>query len=230
MESDDRPLIMSNNDEQRRHHMVDRQIAARGISDPQVLEAMRTVPRELFVPGAEQPYAYDDAPLPIGAGQTISQPYIVAYMIEALQLDKTDKVLEIGAGSGYAAAVLAEIVTHVYAIERIPDLAAMAAANLERAGYRNVEIRNADGTLGWPEAAPFDAILVSAGAPEKPKVLMDQLTAGGRMIVPVGRHPSEQRLIRITRRGPTEFTEERLTHVRFVPLIGAAAWTDGNAP
>jgi protein-L-isoaspartate(D-aspartate) O-methyltransferase len=221
---------MSDDDQEPRNRMVERQIAARGITAARVLDAMRTVRRELFVPEAERGYAYNDAPLPIGAGQTISQPYIVAYMIEALELESADKVLEIGAGSGYAAAVLAEIVAQVYAIERIGDLAEMARSNLERAGYANVEVHHADGTLGWPEAAPFDAILVSAGAPERPRALMSQLAEGGRMVVPVGAHPSEQRLVRITRTGPETFAEERLAHVRFVPLIGSEAWNDGEAP
>lgn len=221
---------MSDDLQRRRHRMVELQIEARGISDPQVLEAMRTVPRELFVRDTDEPLAYADSPLPIGSGQTISQPFIVAYMIEALKLKKTDKVLEIGAGSGYAAAVLAEIVARVCAIERIAELAATAAANLERAGYANVEVRNADGTLGWPEAAPFDAILVSAGAPDKPQTLLDQLAQNGRMVVPIGRRPGGQHLVRFTRRGPNEITEERLEQVRFVPLIGAEAWSDGNAP
>jgi len=221
---------MTNHYAELRNRMVERQIAARGITDARVLDAMRAVRRELFVPDTERGYAYDDAPLPIGAGQTISQPYIVAYMMEALELESADKVLEIGAGSGYAAAVLAEIVEQVYAIERIADLAEMARSNLEHAGYTNVEVRHADGTLGWPEAAPFDAILISAGAPETPRVLRSQLAEGGRMVVPVGSHPSEQRLVRITRTGPDTFAEERLAHVRFVPLIGSEAWNDGETP
>lgn len=204
--------------------MVERDIVARGVTDPLVVSAMRNVPRELFVPEAEASSAYVDAPLPIGAGQTISQPYIVAYMIAAMRLRRGGRVLEIGAGSGYAAAVLAEIADEVFAIERIEVLAEMARDNLARAGYTQVLVRHGDGTQGWPEAAPFDGILVSAGAPTVPQTLMRQLSIGGRLVVPVGRTTSHQRLLRITRTDEETFHEEELAPVRFVPLIGAEGW------
>jgi protein-L-isoaspartate(D-aspartate) O-methyltransferase len=168
-----------------RRDMVSRQIESRGVRDQRVLEAMRKVPREAFVPTLLRAKAYADHPLLIAEGQTISQPYIVAYMIEALDLKGGEKVLEIGAGSGYAAAVLAEIAGEVYAIERIGQLAQKAASNLIDAGYHNVHILHADGTKGWVEEAPFDAILVSAGAPFIPETLKNQLATGGRMVVPV---------------------------------------------
>ena len=213
-----------------RQAMVTQQLMNRGITNSIVLAAMQKVPRENFVPDTERHAAYEDRPLPIGAGQTISQPYIVAYMIEALQLKGSEKVLEVGAGSGYAAAVLAEIAIDVFSIERIAELAAQASANLRNAGYPGVKIRHADGTQGWPKAAPFDAILVSAGAPAKPHMLIKQLAIGGRLVVPIGDHPDKQRLIRITRTTDTTFAEEWLAHVRFVPLIGTDAWEDGNTP
>ena len=204
--------------------MVDVQLARRGISDAKVLDAMRHVPREKFIDPPYVAHAYEDRPLPIGAGQTISQPYIVAYMIAALQLTGGETVLEIGGGSGYAAAVLARIVSHVYAIERIPELAARARDNLVAAGVENVTIRCADGTEGWPEEAPFDAILVSAGAPGVPQTLMEQLQDGGRMVVPVGSDPASQDLIRVVRRNANTYDRECLTSVRFVPLIGIHGW------
>jgi protein-L-isoaspartate(D-aspartate) O-methyltransferase len=209
-----------------RQTFVAKQIAARGVADPLVLGAMRRVPRELFVPQDEVASAYLDRPLPIGEGQTISQPFIVAYMIEALGLKGGEKVLEIGAGSGYAAAVMGEIAGEVYAIERIGRLAAFAALNIAKAGCRNVQVREGDGTLGWPEAAPFDAILVSAGAPAVPGTLMSQLAIGGRMVVPVGNETHTQDLVRVTRRSETEFKQETLTGVRFVPLIGNEGWAE----
>ena len=203
---------------------VSEQIEARGVRDPLVLDAMRKVPRELFVPKDLKSEAYEDSPLPIGAGQTISQPYIVAFMIEALSLRGGEKVLEIGSGSGYAAAVLAQIAREVFTIERIGQLAEQAARNLEKAGYNNVHVRHADGTEGWPEEAPFDAILVSAGAPDVPKSLMRQLAIGRHMIVPVGSNPRAQELIRITRVDEDEFEQEDIADVRFVPLIGKEGW------
>jgi protein-L-isoaspartate(D-aspartate) O-methyltransferase len=181
---------------------------------------MLTVPRELFVPPWLAAEAYDDTPLPIGSGQTISQPYIVAFMIEALGLRGGEKVLEIGAGSGYAAAVLAQIAGDVYTIERIGELAARANENLANAGYQHVHVRHADGTQGWAEQAPFDAILVSASTPDVPSALLHQLKIGGRMVIPVGDNRSSQELVRITRMGEEDFEQEDIADVRFVPLIG----------
>ena len=207
-----------------RQRMVVDQIAARGVRDPDVLMAMGKVRREAFVPPDVRELAYGDTPLPISAGQTISQPYIVAYMVEALSIRDSDKVLEIGAGSGYAAAVLAELADEVYAIERVTELAGNAAAHLRAEGYDNVHILNADGTRGWAEHAPFDAILVSAGAPVVPESLKDQLAVGGRMIIPIGADQRAQELIRITRRADGKFELEDLADVRFVPLIGEQGW------
>lgn len=212
---------------QRREAMVASQIERRGIDDPLVLDAMRSVPREVFVPEHLRSEAYGDWPLPIGAGQTISQPYIVAYMIAALELDGGEKALEIGSGSGYAAAIMATIASHVYGIERIAMLAEQSARNLAAAGCDNVTIRCADGTRGWPEEAPFDAILVSAGAPDVPQTLKEQLAVGGRMVVPVGVDPHAQDLVRVTRIGDDEWSEETMTAVRFVPLIGLQGWDAG---
>ena len=207
-----------------RRLFVERQIEGRGVRDFLVLEAMRTVPREKFVPHGLAVEAYDDTPLPIGSGQTISQPYIVAFMVEALGLVGGEKVLEIGAGSGYAAAVLAEIAGDVYTIERIGELAAEASENLVNAGYQHVHVRHADGTQGWAEQAPFDAILVSAGAPDIPSTLLHQLKVGGRMVVPIGDNPRSQELVRITRTGDDDFEQEDIADVRFVPLIGKEGW------
>src|SRR5215213_5675885 len=188
--------------------MGDVQIARRSVRDPQVLEAMRHVPREAFVePGCEE-FAYEDGPLPIGEGQTISQPYIVALMIEAAELEPGDRVLEVGAGSGYAAAVLGRIAARVHAIERHAALADAAWRRLERLGCDNVELRVGDGTLGWPEAAPFDAILVAAGGPEVPRALKEQLAIGGRLVIPVGGEERRQTLLKLTRKSKTEFEEE----------------------
>lgn len=207
-----------------RRKFVHDQIESRGVRHPLVLSAMRSVPRELFVPKDQRAEAYEDTPLPIGSGQTISQPYIVAYMIESLDLRGGEKVLEIGAGSGYAAAVLSEIAREVFTIERIGQLAERAAANLAEAGCHNVHVRHADGTQGWSDEAPFDAILVSAGGPSVPKTLIRQLAVGGRMVVPVGSDPRSQELIRVARIGENEFEEEDLADVRFVPLIGKEGW------
>ncbi|MDH3664915.1 MAG: protein-L-isoaspartate(D-aspartate) O-methyltransferase, partial [Alphaproteobacteria bacterium] len=207
-----------------RQRMVIGQIHARGVRDARVLAAMGKVRREAFVPEQMRDLAYADTPLPIAAEQTISQPYIVAYMIEALALEGGEKVLEIGSGSGYAAAVLAEIADEVYTIERIGVLAEEAAAHLAEEGYDNVHVLHADGTKGWGEVAPFDAILVSAGAPDVPEALKSQLAIGGRMVLPVGRDPRAQELIRITRREEQEFDREDLADVRFVPLIGEEGW------
>jgi protein-L-isoaspartate(D-aspartate) O-methyltransferase len=211
---------------QQREAMVAQQIAARGVRDPLVLEAMRRVPREVFLPPELREFAYEDAPLPIAEGQTISQPYIVAYMTEALGLRGGEKVLEVGTGSGYAAAVVAEIAGEVYTIERHRPLAERAGRLLAELGYGNVEVRHGDGTKGWPEAAPFDAILVAAGGPEVPRSLREQLAIGGRLVIPVGPSVELQRLVRVTRTGPGDYRQEELAGVRFVPLIGAEGWED----
>jgi protein-L-isoaspartate(D-aspartate) O-methyltransferase len=207
-----------------RETMVREQIHARGVRGELVLNAMRKVRREAFVPKEYRDLAYRDRPLPIAADQTISQPYIVAYMVEALALKGGEKVLEIGAGSGYAAAVLAEIAGEVYAIERIDQLAQKAAAALMDEGYENVHVMHADGTRGWDEFAPFDAILVSAGGPLVPESLKAQLALGGRLVIPVGPTASSQELVRITRREKGQFDREDLADVRFVPLIGEEGW------
>lgn len=206
--------------------MVERQIAARGISDPALLEAMRDVPREMFVPDAMREFAYVDSPLPIEAGQTISQPYIVALMIEAACISPADRVLEIGLGSGYAAAVMSRIAGQVYAIDQHAELTALAHGRMAELGCDNVTIRTADGTAGWPEAAPFDAILVAAGGPQLPRPLCRQLAIGGRLVMPVG-DVDVQRLMRATRPGKYELEREDLGAVHFMPLVGAHGWKDG---
>lgn len=203
-----------------RSRMVERQLARRGIRSAAVLYAMRAVPREVFVPDVSRHEAYEDRPLPIGEGQTISQPYVVALMIEALSLDVDDRVLEVGAGSGYAAAVLGRIVRDVYAIERHASLARAASERMRRLGYDNVRVREGDGTLGWPEEAPFDAILVSAGGPEVPTPLLDQLASDGRLVIPLGDPRKDQDLVRFEHRAGGAVVRESLGHVRFVPLIG----------
>jgi len=203
-----------------RNRMVDVQIARRGIRDRHVLDAMRRVPREAFVePGFEE-FAYEDGPLPIGEGQTISQPYIVALMIEASEVKPGDNVLEVGAGSGYAAAVMSQIAGRVYTIERHPSLGNFARQRFKKLGYDNIELRVGDGTRGWREAAPFDAILVAAGGPEVPPALKEQLAIGGRLVIPVGEEERYQTLIKLTRKSDTQFEEENLGAVAFVPLIG----------
>jgi len=204
--------------------MVAQQITARGVRSPRVLEAMGRVRREGYVPSYLGEFAYEDTPLPIEEEQTISQPYIVAFMIDALELRGSERVLEIGTGSGYAAAVLAEIAREVYTIERHERLARTAAERLARDGYSQVQVRCADGTLGWPEAAPFDGIVVAAGGPEVPDSLRKQLAIGGRLVIPVGTVVGLQKLKRITRQGEGRYREEDLADVRFVPLVGAEGW------
>lgn len=205
-----------------RVYMLEHHLRARGIHDPRVLAAMAKVPREAFVPDALAAHAYDDRPLPIEEGQTISQPYIVALMTEALALTPTDKVLEIGTGSGYAAAVLAEIAERVFTIERHADLAETAWKRL-RTRYANVEVRCGDGTLGWLARAPFDAIVVTAAGPNVPQALLEQLRIGGRLVMPVGA-VGEQSLVRVTRTGEDLYRREDIAPVTFVPLIGAQGW------
>jgi protein-L-isoaspartate(D-aspartate) O-methyltransferase len=205
--------------------MVDRHIRARGVRDPRVLAALTNVPREAFLPPELAEHAYEDRPLPIEAGQTISQPYIVAVMTEALELGPGDTALEIGTGSGYAAAVLAQVARHVFTIERHAELAELARERLARLGYANVEVRCGDGTLGWSEHAPFDAIIVAAGGPDLPRALLDQLAIGGRLVMPVGSGRAQE-LVRVTRTTPMEFRRENLGAVQFVPLIGAQGWAE----
>lgn len=212
--------------QKQRENMVRFQIARRGVKSQRVLDAMRSVPRERFLPSVRADFAYDDSPLPIGQGQTISQPYVVAFMADALELEGGEKVLEIGTGSGYAAAVLAEIVADVYTIERIKGLADMASSVLESLGYDNVHVRHADGTLGWPEEAPFDGIVVTAGAPHVPESLRQQLEVGGRLVIPVGSTQSYQQVVRVTRVGADEYDTENLLPVRFVPLVGEEGWNE----
>lgn len=209
---------------QQRERMVAEQVAGRGIVDPAVLAAMRRVPREAFVADKYRDFAYDDGPLPILEGQTISQPYVVALMIEALLLQPEDRVLEIGTGSGYAAAVLSRIVAEVYTVERIEALVAYAQQNLSELGYDNVWVKQGDGTLGWPEHAPYNGIVVAAGGPKIPNALKEQLAVGGRIVMPVGSEQRAQQLVRATRVSENDFDQERLGHVRFVPLIGEQGW------
>ena len=211
--------------ESRRQRMVSEQLTRRDIVDPRVLAAFGSVPRELFVPGDLAAQAYDDAPLPIGSGQTISQPYVVAITVQALQLRGHERVLEIGSGSGYAAAILGTLARAVTTIERIPELAAAAAERLARLGFSNIEVQPGDGSLGWTPGAPYEAIAVAAGAPRPPPSLLSQLAVGGRLVLPHG-SVEHQRLVRITRRGPDQIGEEDLGEVRFVPLLGAEGWPE----
>jgi protein-L-isoaspartate(D-aspartate) O-methyltransferase len=204
--------------ETQREKMVQTQIAARGVRDPRVLAAMREVPRHEFVPELLRGHAYEDHPLPIGAGQTISQPYIVAVMLEHLALQATDRVLEVGTGSGYATALLARLCAEVYSVERHSELAESAEATLMRLGYSNVKVRAGDGRLGWPEYAPFDAILVSAASPEIPSALFTQLREGGRMIAPIG--PPESQELQLIRKVNGKPEKRVLEGCRFVPLLG----------
>ncbi len=206
-----------------RRQMVERQIKGRGVSDPLVLNAMLRVPRHLFVEEALQSQAYSDFPLPIGEKQTISQPFMVAYMTQALQLKGGERVLEVGTGSGYQAAVLDQIASRVYSVERIAALARRARRILDGIGQNNVNIKVTDGTFGWEEEAPFDAIMVTAGAPSIPAKYLDQLVLGGRLVIPVGDLGS-QVLKRVTRSGEKEFREEDLLDCRFVPLVGKFGW------
>ena len=216
--------------EKQRQRMVQQQLVRRGIRDEAVLEAMGTVPREAFLPADMAEMAYEDSPLPIGNGQTISQPYIVAVMIEHLELEDGDRVLEIGTGSGYGAAVLSRIAAEIYTVERLASLAGDARRRIQDLGYDNVHLRVGDGSLGWPDHAPYDAELVTAGAPDIPEPLKSQLSVGGRLVIPTGRRPVVQSLVRVRKTSASEFQREELESVRFVPLVGEAGWQESNLP
>jgi protein-L-isoaspartate(D-aspartate) O-methyltransferase len=207
-----------------REKMVRQQIARRGIYDERVLEAMRSIPRHFFVPESSRRLAYHDGPLDIGQGQTISQPYIVALMSEALELKGHERVLEIGTGSGYQAAILSQLASHLYTIERIPELAAQAQDLFRQLGYDNISTRVSDGTLGWPEHAPYDAIMVTAASPDVPEPLTDQLAEGGQLVAPVGSSWS-QSLVRV-RKKDDHLERQDLSMVAFVPLIGKHGWPE----
>ncbi len=209
---------------EKREWMVKTQIISRGIKDKRVIEAMKKVPRHLFVPKDSENEAYNDYPLPIGYGQTISQPYMVALMTEALELKGDEKVLEIGTGSGYQTAILAELAKEVYTIERIIELLKRAEDLLKKLGYKNIKFKAGDGTLGWQEYKPFSAIIVTAGAPKIPRPLIDQLEDGGRLVIPVGGRYSQE-LIKVTKKGD-ELIKENLGGCRFVDLIGIHGWKE----
>lgn len=211
-----------------RQTMIDRHVIPRGINDPRVLSALLKVPRHLFVEDALRGQAYGDYALPIGDKQTISQPYIVALMTAALQLKKEDRVLEIGTGSGYQTAILAQLVSRIFSVERLPQLARRARKILDSIGCAHVQIRVGDGTLGWPEEAPFDAIIVTAGAAKVVEVYYHQLALGGRMVIPVGGAEGQQ-LRRVTRLDSGQYHEEDLVDCRFVPLIGSGGWTEASS-
>lgn len=214
---------MGDEREAERERMVAGQLVPRGIRAAQVLEAMRKVPRHRFVPANLQDHAYDDGPLPIGEGQTISQPYIVALMTELSRPAPLAKVLEIGTGSGYAASVLSRICKEVYTVERLPHLSEQASERIQSLGYANVHCIVGDGTLGLPEHAPYDSILVTAGAPAVPDSLKKQLAIGGTMVIPVG-DSVMQKLLCVRRLGPEDYHQEVVEAVRFVPLIGEEGW------
>jgi protein-L-isoaspartate(D-aspartate) O-methyltransferase len=209
----------------KRERMLRLQIADRGIRSPRILNAMRQVPRERFVEPDLASFAYEDFPLSIGQRQTISQPYIVAAMIEAAEIGPGDEVLEIGAGSGYATAVLSRLAAHVCAIERHERLANEARERLAALGYANVDLAVGDGSRGWPAPRMFDAILVSASGPDVPEPLRQQLAPGGRLVMPVG-EPEQQWLVRVRRLGPDHFEQEAIEAVSFVPLIGTHGWAE----
>jgi protein-L-isoaspartate(D-aspartate) O-methyltransferase len=213
-----------------RDRMIERQIAGRGIADPRLLHAFRAVPRELFVPPELEQRAYDDCALPIEAGQTISQPFIVALTIRAGRIGPRDRVLEVGAGSGYAAAVMSRLARAVIAVERIPELARVAGERMRMLGFDNVLVRHGDGSLGCPQQAPFDAILCAAAAPRVPEPWLRQLAPGGRIVMPVGALEGVQQLVRVTLDRDGRVHREELEPVRFVPLIGAQAYDEPDRP
>jgi len=208
-----------------RKRMVDSQLIARGIKDPRVIEAMLAIPRHLFVEEAMAAQAYSDTPLPIGEKQTISQPYMVAIMTELLALNGTEKVLEIGTGSGYQSAILAKLTDRVYTVERIRTLALRARKVLDSLGLLNINLKISDGTTGWEDEAPFDAIIVTAGAPDVPSPYVDQLKPGGRLVIPVGGE-AFQSLLRITRDANGSVRRDEFGGCRFVKLIGANSWRE----
>ncbi|MBE3087586.1 MAG: protein-L-isoaspartate(D-aspartate) O-methyltransferase [Chloroflexi bacterium] len=205
-----------------RKRMVEEQIGARGVLNPRLLAVMESVPRHLFVPADDLPWAYGDGPMPIGHGQTISQPYIVALMTELLQVESTDRILEVGTGSGYQAAVLGQMAAEVHTVEVIPELAAQAARTLTDLGYANVHVHAGDGSLGWSETAPYDGILVAAAAPSAPQPLLDQLAEGGRLVIPVGSRGFQQ--LEVWKRTGQEFERQVNLAVAFVPLRGEHGW------
>jgi protein-L-isoaspartate(D-aspartate) O-methyltransferase len=211
-----------------REAMVERQLRRRGITEPAILDAFRSVPREAFVGADSAHLAYGDHPLPIEAGQTISQPYLVALMIQAAAIQAGDKVLEVGSGSGYAAAIISRIARQVIGIERQPELVELAGERLARLGYGNVEIVAGDGTLGWPDDAPYDAIIAAASGSHVPKSLVEQLSPRGRLVMPVGDPAAAQRLVKVTKRPDGSLQQSDLAVVRFVPLIGEEGWSDAR--
>lgn len=212
----------------RRENLV-AQLASEGIRSPAVLRAIGEVPREEFIAASLARFAYADSPLPIGQGQTISQPYVVALMTEAIEPTRDDRVLEVGTGSGYAAAVLSRIAGEVFTVERHADLAREAEARFRRLGYGNIRVYVGDGTLGWPEHAPYNGIVVTAGGPHIPTRLLEQLAVGGRLVIPVGPTQDLQELIRVRRTGDEKLKRENLGSVRFVPLVGEAGWDGSRA-
>ena len=209
-----------------REAMVERQLRRRGITEPHILDAFRTVPREAFVSEAHAHLAYGDHPLPIEAEQTISQPYIVALMIQAARIGAGDRVLEVGSGSGYAAAVISRIAERVVGIERQHELVGVARERLRRLGYENVEIVEGDGTKGWPDAAPYNAVMAAASGSHVPQPLIDQLAPGGRIVMPLGNPGWVQELVKVTKGPGDKLIRENLGGVRFVPLIGEEGWKD----
>jgi len=221
-------LKNGNNDRQvwARERMIERDLIPRGIKDQRVLDAIRKVPRHLFVDSSQKMNAYEDHPLPIGEGQTISQPFMVAWMTQILELTGTETVLEIGTGSGYQTAILAETAGRVFSIERVPSLVGKARKILDSLGYRNVLVKLSDGSLGWEEYAPYDRILVTAGSPSVPDPLLDQLAPGGILVIPVGGN-SVQELVRVRKKMDGSTRKERLGNVVFVPLIGRHGWEKG---
>jgi protein-L-isoaspartate(D-aspartate) O-methyltransferase len=222
-------LTMEHAQTERRHVMVSEQIESRGLHDGDVIAALRTVPRHLFVPKEIEDQAYEDGALPIGHGQTISQPYIVALMTSLLQVNVRSTVLEVGSGSGYQTAILAELAGHVFTVERVPELAEGARQVLEKLGYHNVTIVVGDGSLGLTEHAPYDRIMVTAAAPEAPPPLLDQLAVGGRLVAPIGPAGRDQVLTAVTRVGEG-FREEKSVPCRFVPLLGERGFRFGDGP
>lgn len=213
----DAPVLQTDNYVRLRDRMVKEQIVRRGITDKKTLEAMSEVPRHLFVPGNMEKYAYDDSPLPIGYNQTISQPYIVALMTESVKPEPAKKALEIGTGSGYQAAVLAQIVDSVFTIEIVPELAKQSSELFKKLGYSNIMTRYGDGYKGWPEQAPFDIIIVTAAPKDIPQPLIDQLAENGRLVIPVGEPSSFQELILVEKKAG-KISKRRITSVRFVPF------------